>query len=90
MSVMLVATLPKPPKVGKIMAQNLQKAIILHTFGVQVSPKPYLPPQLAVGRGVANDVVLDFDGVSVYHAEIHCQMHTWIHGFSFQFLGPWV
>ena len=30
---------PKPPKVGKIMAQNLYKAIILHTFGVQVNPK---------------------------------------------------
>lgn len=28
---------------------------------------------LRIGRGVANDVVLDFDGVSVYHAEIHCQ-----------------
>lgn len=26
---------------------------------------------LRIGRGVANDVVLDFDGVSVYHAEIH-------------------
>ena len=28
--------LPKPPTVGKTMAQNRQKAIILHTFGVQV------------------------------------------------------
>ena len=40
---------PKPylnltPKVGKIMAQNHKKAIILHTFGVQVestlNPEP--------------------------------------------------
>ena len=29
--------IPKPPKVGKIMAQNHKKAIILHTFGVQVT-----------------------------------------------------
>ena len=29
---------PRPPKVGKIMAQNLSKAIILHAFGVQVNP----------------------------------------------------
>lgn len=28
---------------------------------------------LRIGRGVANDVVLDFEGVSVYHAEIHLQ-----------------
>ena len=28
--------LPKPPKVGKIMAQHFKKAIILHTLGVQV------------------------------------------------------
>ena len=28
--------LPRPPKVGKIMAQYLKKAIILHTLGVQV------------------------------------------------------
>ena len=27
---------PKPRKVGKIMAQYLQKAVILHTFRVQV------------------------------------------------------
>ena len=26
---------PRPPKVGKRMAQNLEKAILLHTFGVQ-------------------------------------------------------
>ena len=31
-----VYSFPKPPKVGKIMAQNLLKAIILHTCGVQV------------------------------------------------------
>ena len=31
-----ISGLPRPPKVGKIMAQNLEKAIILHTFGVQV------------------------------------------------------
>ena len=30
---------PKPPKAGKIMAQYLQKAIILHTSGVQAVPK---------------------------------------------------
>ena len=28
--------LPKPPKVRKIMAQYRKKAIILHTFGLQV------------------------------------------------------
>ena len=33
-------TLPKPPKVGKIKAQHLLKAIILHTFRGQVNPKP--------------------------------------------------
>ena len=27
-----------PQKVGKRMAQHLEKAIILHTFGVQVMP----------------------------------------------------
>ena len=33
--------IPKPPKVGKIMAQHLEKAVILHTFGVQaISAKP--------------------------------------------------
>ena len=31
--------LAKPPKVGKIMAQDPQKAIILHTLGVQVGPR---------------------------------------------------
>ena len=34
--VLIIRILPKPPKVGKIMAQHLQKAIILCTFGVQV------------------------------------------------------
>ena len=29
-----------PPKVSNIIAQNLLKAIILHTFEVQVGPKP--------------------------------------------------
>ena len=29
-------TMPKPPKVSKIMVQKPIKAIILHTFGVQV------------------------------------------------------
>ena len=29
--------LPKLPKVSKIMAQNLERAIILHAFGVQVA-----------------------------------------------------
>ena len=33
-----VKLFPKPPKVGKLIAQNLQKAIILHTSGVQVLP----------------------------------------------------
>ena len=28
--------LPKPQKMGEIMAQDPEKAIILHTFGVQV------------------------------------------------------
>ena len=32
----IVFVLPRPPKEGKIMAQNPKKAIILHTFGVQV------------------------------------------------------
>ena len=29
--------IPEPPKVGRIIAQNLQKAIILHTCKVQVT-----------------------------------------------------
>ena len=36
---------------------------------------------------MANDVVLDFDGVSVYHAEIHCQMHLSIQGLGFRVQG---
>ena len=28
--------IPKPPKVGKLMAQDPYKAVILHTVGVQV------------------------------------------------------
>ena len=31
----IVWCLPKLPNLGKMMAANLQKAIILHTFGVQ-------------------------------------------------------
>ena len=31
-------SVPKPPKVGEIMAQYLQKAMILHAVGVQVAP----------------------------------------------------
>ena len=32
----LLSALPELSKVGKIIAQNLQKAMILHTFKVQV------------------------------------------------------
>ena len=32
-------SLPKPLEVGEIMAQNLLRAIILHTFGVQVGSR---------------------------------------------------
>ena len=35
-------SIPKPPKVGKIMAQDLKKAIILHAFRVQVLFPPWL------------------------------------------------
>ena len=35
-------TLPKPPKVGKTMAQYLKKAIILHTFRVRTPKRPAL------------------------------------------------
>ena len=33
-----VAMPTQTPEVGKLMDQNLQKAIILHAFGVQVNP----------------------------------------------------
>ena len=34
--VLWLVGLPKPPEVGKRMAQNLEKASILHAFWVQV------------------------------------------------------
>ena len=43
--------LPKPPKVGKIMAPYPEKAIILHTLGVQVKPKPLNPAPGPQGFG---------------------------------------